>query len=181
VAAEALKVVLRKFWPEAPPTCANSGIVVVPSGATSTAERSAACVVSIERRTPRSAIVKGAPSSGIVSLAESVPPAPGIGRFVPPLKAAATVNGPATAPVGPTSERTWAGVKLETSISRSKVTSTAEAVLFRTRLSELAGAPGTCVCETCGPGMMIGSVSGSYGPCSGLPIGLTPLVGVGAA
>ena len=46
------------------------------------------------------------------------------------------VWGPLIGPVGPTIERTWAGVKGETCISRSNVTLTELALSLLTRLSE---------------------------------------------
>ena len=71
--------------------------------------------------------------------------------------------------------RTSAAVKLAACMSRSKVTSTAETVVFSTRFSPLVGAiappgPTALVPTTCGPGTIRGSVVGSKGVWKGTPL-----------
>src|SRR5262249_36359208 len=77
-------------------------------------------------------------------------------------------------PVGPMIRRTFAVVKLVGATSRSNVTSTALLVPLSTRLSDVAGLLGTLLPTKCGPGMIRGSVSWSYGSWNG-----TSLVGLG--
>src|SRR4051812_14158714 len=69
------------------------------------------------------------------------------------------VKGPETAPDGPTTCRTCAGVNVDGFMSRSNVTSIAPTEVFWTRLLLVAGVPGTRELSTCGPGRMSGSVS----------------------
>src|SRR5262245_6409528 len=72
---------------------------------------------------------------------------------------AVMVKGPAMFPIGPTMRTIDWGVIVAGFIGRSKVMSMLLTVLFSTRLSVVTGFPFTAVFTTCGPGMMIGSVS----------------------